>query len=120
MEIKKLEDTQRALIARNMNKYADQKSFLRQRTVSLSSSVGSSSVSAIETPVANVGKIKPCGYLTVLDINTLVGSPTPVSSVMPDIEFVPNSCHQQSHVSRWNSFVKTTPKVCEYCGKIIL
>lgn len=120
MEIKKLEDTQKALIARNLNIYADKKCLSRQRTAGLSSSVGSSYTSSIETSVTNVGKIKPCGYLTLLDVSALSGLATPSSSVLPDTEFVPNSFHQKFHVSRWKSFVKMTPKVCKFCVKLIV
>jgi hypothetical protein len=68
--------------------------------------------------MANVGKRRPCGYLTLLDISALVGFSTPATSVLPDTEFVPNSFHQKPHLSRWNSFVKTTPKVCKYCVRM--
>ena len=103
-----------------MNIYADKKCLSRQRTASLSSSVGSSYRSAIETSVTDVGKIKPCGYLTLLDVSALSGLPTPSSSVLPNAEFFPNSFHQKFHVSRWKSFVKMTPKVCKFCVKLIM
>jgi hypothetical protein len=115
-----LEETQKALIVRNMNMYANKKCLSRQRTASLSSSVGSSCRSAIETPVTNVGKIKPCRYLTLLDVSALSGLPTTSSSALPVTEFVPNSFHQTFHVSRWKSFVKMTPKVCTFCVKLIM
>lgn len=103
-----------------MNIYADKKCLSRQRTASLSSSVGSSYRSAVETSVTNVGKIKPCGYLTLLDIGALSGLPSPSSSVLPVSEFVPNSFQQKFHVSRWKSFVKMTPKVSKFYGELIV
>ncbi|PNF43133.1 hypothetical protein B7P43_G17794 [Cryptotermes secundus] len=94
-----------------MNKYADRQSFSRQKSItSVSSSLGTSYGSATETSVADVGKRKPCGYLTLLDISMLGGFSIPESSILPDTEFVPNSFHQQSHLSRWRSFVNETPK----------
>jgi len=86
----------------------------------MSTSVGSSYRSAIETSVTNVGKIKPCGYLTLLDVSAISGLPTPSSSVLPVSEFVPNSFHQKFHVSRWKSFVEMTPKVCKFYVKLIV
>ena len=100
--------------------YADKKCLSRQRTASLSSSVGSSYRSATETSVTTVGKMKPCGYLTLLDVSALSGLPTPSSSVLPVTEIVPNSFHQKFHVSRWKSFVKMTPKVCKFYVKLIV
>lgn len=115
-----LEDTQKALIARNMNIYANKKCLSQQRTASLSSSAASSYKSAIETSATNVGKIKPCGYLTLLDVSALSGLPTSTSCILPVSEFAPNSFHQKFHVSRWKSFVEITPKVCKFCVKLIV
>lgn len=104
-----------------MNKYADRQSFSRQKSItSVSSSLGTSYGSATETSVADVGKRKPCGYLTLLDISMLGGFSIPESSILPDTEFVPNSFHQQSHLSRWRSFVNETPKVCKYSVNMII
>jgi hypothetical protein len=116
-EKNKLEDTQRALISKSMNKYADRQSFSKQKsTMSVSSSLGTSYAPTIETSMTNVGKRKPYGYLTLLDISVLGGFSIPESSIVPDKEFVPNSFHQPYNESRWRSFVKKTPKVCIYCG----
>jgi hypothetical protein len=98
MDTKKLEEAQNALITRKMNQYAEKVIQSRQRTESLSSTVGSSYRSAIETCVRNV-KLKPCGYLTLLDVSAISGLPTPASSVQPDTEFVPNSYHQKFHTA---------------------
>jgi hypothetical protein len=116
-EKKRLEDTQRALISRSMNRYADIRSFSRWKSVtSLSSFLGTSDGTCTETSVTDVGKRKPCGYLTLLDISVLDGFSVPESSILPDREVVPNSFHQQYHVSRWRSFVKRTPKVHKCCN----
>jgi hypothetical protein len=104
-----------------MNKYADRQSFSRQKRIaSITSSLGTSCGSVTETSVADVGKRKPCGYLTLLDISMLSGFSIPESSILSDTEFVPNSFHQQSHVSRWRSFVKKTPQVCKYYIRMII
>jgi hypothetical protein len=104
-----------------MEKYAERQSFSRQKSIaSVSSSLGTSYGSATKTSVADVGKRKLCGYLTLLDISMLSGFSMPESSVLSDKEFVPNSFHQQSHVSRWRSFVKNTPQVCKYCVHTII
>jgi hypothetical protein len=70
--------------------------------------------------VVDVSKRKTCGYLTLLDISMLGGFSMPESSILSDTEFVPNPFHQQSHVSRWRSFVKNTPQVCKYCVHMII
>lgn len=115
-EKKKLEDTQRALISKSMDKYADRQSFSKQKSsMNASSSFGTRHGSTIENSVTNVVERKPYGYLTLLDVSRLGGFPTPESSVLPHEELVPNAFHQPYNESRWVSFVDKTPKVCIYC-----
>ncbi|XP_021940357.1 uncharacterized protein LOC110840005 isoform X2 [Zootermopsis nevadensis] len=110
-EKKKLEDTQRSLISKTLNEYADRQSFHNQkRVMNIISPNGSSYASAVDTSMANVGKRKPYGYLTLLDISVLGGFSIPERSIVADKEFVPNSFHQRHNESRWTSFVERTPK----------
>jgi hypothetical protein len=104
-----------------MDKYADKQSVSRQKSIaSISYSLGTSYEPATETSEAYVGKRKPYDYLTLLDISMLGGFSIPESSILPDTEFVPNSYHQHSHVSRWRSFLEKTPQVCIYCICMII
>jgi hypothetical protein len=116
-ERKKLQDTQRALISKSMDKYADMQSLSKQKSfISVSSSFGTSYATPIETSMTNVGKRKPYGYLTLLDIMVLGGDSVPESSIIPKKELVPNPFHQPHNESRWRFSVEKSPTVCVYCG----